>query len=76
MAVDKHKITGTTLRAEPEEVAAARAEFPPGRSMEAFHRACLRAIAAEPERVRTLLAQYWPPEKPRGRPRTRRPTTD
>lgn len=70
---DNHKISGTTLRADPEEVAAAKPHFPPGRSMEAFHRACLRAIAADPEQFLTTIKAHWPPEKPRGRPRTKPP---
>jgi hypothetical protein len=64
----QHKIKGTTVRPEPDELDAAR-EHLDGRSIETTLRALLRAIAAEPDKVKAMLAPYWPPEKPRGRPR-------
>jgi hypothetical protein len=68
----QHKIKGTTVRPEPQEVDDAR-EHLDGRSIETALRALLRAMAAEPDRVKQLLAPYWPPEKPRGRPRKEQP---
>lgn len=67
----QHRLKGTTVRPEPEEVEAAKPHLG-GRSIETALRALLRALAADPARVLELLAPYWPPEKPRGRPRKTR----
>jgi len=73
---NQHRIKGTTVRPEPDELADAKAYFPAGHSLESFLRACLRAVREEPEKVLALLGPYWPPEKPRGRPRkSEQPTT-
>jgi hypothetical protein len=42
------------------------------REMQAFVVACLAALTADPDPFLAQLAVYWPPPKPRGRPR--RPT--
>jgi hypothetical protein len=64
----QHKLKGTTVRPEPEELDAAKPHLN-GRSVETLLRASLRALAADPERTLAALEPYWPPEKPRGRPR-------
>jgi hypothetical protein len=70
---NQHKIKGTTVRPEPAEVEAAKPHLD-GRSIETLLRATLRALKAEPDRVLATLEPYWPPEKPRGRPRKTPPT--
>ncbi|GGP80238.1 hypothetical protein [Streptomyces melanogenes] len=39
------------------------------REMQAFVVACLTALVADPKGFLGQLADHWPPEKPRGRPR-------
>ncbi|NUR84663.1 MAG: hypothetical protein HOY71_11315, partial [Nonomuraea sp.] len=56
----QHRLNGTTVRPEPDELDAARPHLA-GRSLESALRALLRAVAAEPQRSLDLLAPYWPP---------------
>jgi hypothetical protein len=39
-------------------------------AMRGFISACLNALAADPEGFLHSLDGHWPPEKPRGRPKT------
>ena len=39
-----------------------------GKDMTGFVTACLRALAANPDRLLRQLAPHWPEPKPRGRP--------
>lgn len=71
----RHELVTRTYRPEQAEVDAARAHLPDGRTMDAYLRGCLRRLAAEPDRVLAELEPYWPPEKPRGRPRKTTKTT-
>ncbi|MEO3856272.1 hypothetical protein [Acrocarpospora sp. B8E8] len=70
MAADNHKTPGTTVRPEPDEVTNAQPHLQ-GRSIEKLLRATLIALHAEPERTLELLSPYWPPDRPRGRTRTK-----
>jgi len=69
----RHKLTTTTFRPAPEEIAAARLHIPKGRTLDGFLRATLRALAADPQRLLEVLAPHWPPSKPRGRPPKNQP---
>jgi hypothetical protein len=40
-----------------------------GRGLRGFVTACLAALVADPEGFLAGLAEHWPAEKPRGRPR-------
>ena len=66
----QHADPALTVR-PPAEVKAAAQAILDQRDLElrAFITACLSAIAAEPDRMLTLLAEYWPQAKRRGRPR-------
>lgn len=61
---------GLTVRPPEDDLTAARAVLTERRlDMRGFITACLRALADDPSAMLARLAPYWPPEKPRGRPR-------
>jgi hypothetical protein len=72
----RHELTTSTYRPARDELDDAKPHVPPGKTVDGFLRACLRALRAEPERLLAVLAPYWPPEKPRGRPRKTPPVGD
>lgn len=65
----RHELTTSTYRPERAELDAARASLPDGRTVDGLLRATLRALAADPDQLLTLLEPHWPADKPRGRPR-------
>lgn len=67
---DLHKIRPKAFRPEPDEYDQAKDVLAKdGREMDAFLRACLRLLRANPTALLALLAPHWPPPKPRGQPR-------
>jgi hypothetical protein len=59
-----------TARTEAQvKDAASKALTDRGLEMQAFIVACLIALAADPDRFVATVRPYWPPVKPRGRPR-------
>jgi hypothetical protein len=66
---DRHRLRPKAFRPDPDEYDDAmkvlKAE---NREMDAFVRACLRLLRDKPGDLLALLAPYWPPPKPRGRP--------
>ena len=65
----QHRLQPRSFRPEPAEYAAAQAELVArGRQMDAFLRACLRALHRDPDRFLAVLAPVWPSPKPTGRP--------
>jgi hypothetical protein len=65
----QHRLQPRSFRPEPDEYAAAQAELAARRrQMDAFLRACLRALRRDPDRFLAVLAPVWPSPKPTGRP--------
>lgn len=59
-----------TVRPPEADLAAAREVLTEQRlDMRAFVTASLRALVADPQGTVARLEPFWPPEKPRGRPR-------
>lgn len=67
MASSLHKNPAKTFRPDPAEYARLRADLG-DRTVDGFIVACMRCLHDEPDVLLTLLANYWPPEKPKGRP--------
>jgi hypothetical protein len=65
----QHRLQPRSFRPEPDEYAAAQAELVAReRQMDAFLRACLRALRRDPDRFLAVLAPVWPSPNPTGRP--------
>lgn len=69
----RHRLPTRTYRPEPEEHAAAVAALPDGMPLDTYLRACLRALAADPEGTLAWLRPYLPEPRPLGRPPRHRP---
>jgi hypothetical protein len=70
MAPDQHRLKPKAFRPEPDEYDdAMKVLNEQDREMDAFVRACLRLLRDKPTALLALLSPYWPPPKPRGRPR-------
>lgn len=67
----QHEYPAKTYRPEPSEHQEVKDLLPAERTMDGLVRACLRWVRAEPERALEVLAPYWPPKKPVGRPKTK-----
>lgn len=74
---DLHRLKARTWRAEEGEVEAAKPHLPATKNMGAFLRACVRTLAADPNRLLEAIAAHWPPEPEiTGRPRKETPAAD
>lgn len=70
----QHRLRPRSFRPEPGEYAVAQAVLDArGRHMDAFLRACLRSLHADPDGFLALLAPLWPTPKPQGRPSQQAP---
>lgn len=70
MTSSQHSNPALTVRPErPVKAGATAVLSDRGLEMEAFITACLVALADDPDRFLAALRPYWPPVKPRGRPR-------
>ncbi|MFI6813755.1 hypothetical protein ACIBG7_15145 [Nonomuraea sp. NPDC050328] len=69
----QHELTTSTFRPERDELTAAAAQLPAGRTMDAFLRACLRTLRDDPQQLLDLVGPRFPEEKKRGRPKKTAP---
>lgn len=66
----QHRNPPLTVRPDPDlKAQATTALSDHHREMQAFVVACLRALVSDPDGFLGQLADHWPPESPRGRPR-------
>ncbi|GHE51097.1 hypothetical protein [Streptomyces capitiformicae] len=67
---DRHRDPGLTVRPGADlKQQATQALSDRDREMQGFVVACLTALVADPDGFLERLAEHWPAEKPRGRPR-------
>lgn len=70
MTSSRHRDPGLTVRPPAAVKAAAQRELAQrGRETKAFVVACLNALISDPDGFLEHLAEHWPADTPRGRPR-------
>jgi len=63
----QHRYPAKTIYPDPDEITAAEERLGV-RRVSSYLRACLRWLRSEPDAALAAVADYWPPERPTGRP--------